>query len=227
MSQNRFEELSQISSAYLSAKDQDPTMVLTAASILSGSDSMTLKKEGLKLFEHAVALSPTSIDARLGLASISYQTGDAERAEKVYRQLLEQHPGEIRALNDLAWILQEHYQQYTDALELADRGLKLAPKDVHLLDTRGTILSNMPDRLADAKSDFEMLLRELAPSNTRQQAATLLKLGRICAKLNDGDQAKQHLDRALEIDRKMNVLTADERSEIAGITNLSTLPGPK
>ena len=227
VSQNRFEELSQISSAYLSAKDQDPTVVLTAASILSGSDSMTLKKEGLKLFEHAVALSSTSIDARLGLASLSYKTGDAERAENIYRQLLEQHPGEIRALNDLAWILQEHYQRYADALELSDRGLKLASKDVHLLDTRGTILSNMPDRLADAKSDFEMLLQELAPSNTRQQAATLLKLGRICAKLNDGDQAKQHLDRALEIDRKMNVLTVDERSEIAGIMNLSTLPGPK
>jgi len=223
VAQNRFEELAGISSAYLSAKQQNPTTLVMAASILVSSDSMTLKKEGLKLFEHAVTLSPTLLDARLGLASILYQTGNAERAEKIYQELLEQYPNDIRVLNDLAWILQEHYHRYAAALELANRGLSLALNDValrHLLDTRGTILSNLPDRLADARNDFERLV-DLSPSDSPRQAKALLQLGRICAKLNDLVQAKQHLQNALEIDRKIDVFTPGERSEITRIVQRS------
>lgn len=216
VSQNRFEELVKISSAYLSAKEQDPTKVIRAASILAVSDSTKLRKEGLKLFEHAVTLSPTSTDARLGLATTLYQTGDVERAKEIYQKLLDEHPTNVQILNDLAWILQEHDHQYEAALELANRGLRLAPDDLHLLDTRGVILSNMADRLADAKKDFEKLVR-LSPPDSRQRAKALLQLGRICARLNDLAQAKQHLMDALEIDRKSEVLTAAERSEIRRI----------
>jgi tetratricopeptide (TPR) repeat protein len=216
VAQNRFEELAGISSAYLSAKEQNPTTLVTAASILAASDSMELKKEGLKLFEHAATLSPTLLNARLGLASTLYQTGDAERAKQIYQELLEQYPNNVQVLNDLAWILQEHYHRYAAALELANRGLDLAPNELHLLDTRGTILSNLVDRLADARNDFERLV-ELSPSDTRQRAKALLQMGRVCAKLSDPVQAKQHLKAALEIDQKINVLTTDERSEITRI----------
>lgn len=214
--QKRFDELARLSPAYLRAKGQDAGTVLKAASVLSTLDSADLRKEGVKLFEHAVALSPISIEARLGLASSLYQTGQAERAEKTYRELLAQYPNDIRVLNDLAWILQEHSRSYSDALALVDKGLGLAPADVHLLDTRGTILSNMDDRLADAKSDFEKLV-SLSASDTRQQARALLQLGRVCARLNDFAHARQHLETALQIDQKAGVFTADERSEIARI----------
>ena len=216
VSQNRSEELAGISAAYISAKNQNPTMVLRAASILSASNSMSLKKEGVKLFEHAVTLLPTSIDARFGLASSLYQTGDAERARKLYEELLQQNPQDIRILNDLAWILQEHYHSYAEALTLANKGLSIAPNDLHLLDTRGTILSNMADRLADAKKDFERLV-ELLPSGTGQYAKALLQLGRICARLKDFVQAKEHLEKALEIDREIDVFTPNERAEISKI----------
>ena len=216
VSQNRFEELSQISSAYISAKEQDPAKIIRAASILAASDSAELREEGLKLFEHAVTLSPTSTDARLGLATTLYQTGDVERAKEIYQKLLDEHPANVQVLNDLAWILQEHDHQYEAALELANRGLHLAPDDLHLLDTRGVILSNMADRLADAKKDFEKLVRLSLP-DSRQRAKALLQLGRICARLDDLAQAKQHLMDALEIDRKSEVLTAAERSEISRI----------
>ena len=219
VSQKRLEELANISSAYLSAKEQDPATVLRAASTLLSLDSMDLKKEAVRLFEHAATLAPTSLDARLGLASSLYQTGDAEGAEKNYRQLLEQHPDDIRALNDLAWILQEHDQRYADALELANKGLRLAPGDLHLLDTRGTILSNMPDRLADARSDFEELVR-LSSSDVRRQAKALLQLGRVCARLNDFVQAKQHLENAMDIDKKNHVFTPNEQSEISELNSV-------
>jgi len=216
VAQKRFDELSQISSAYLSAKEQNPTTFMAAAMILASLDSMELKKEGLKLFEQAVTLAPTSKEVRLGLASTLYQTGDAERAKTIYQELLEQYPDEIQVINDLAWILQEHDHRYDAALELANRGLNLIPNELHLLDTRGTILSNLTGRLADARNDFIRLV-ELSLSDTQQKAKTLLKLGRICAKLNDLVQAKKHLKDALEIDEKIDVFTTDERTEIKRI----------
>jgi len=187
--QKRFEELAQISSAYLSTKEQNLGIFLAAASILSAQDSPNLKKEGLKLYEHA---------------------------ENAYRELLEQNPNDVGILNNLAWTLQEHGQRYTAALELANRGLSIAPDDLHLLDTRGTILMNLAGRLVDARKDFRKLA-ELSPSGTQREAKTLLKLGRICAKLNDLVEAKEHLGNALEIDRKIDVFTDEERSEITRI----------
>ncbi len=218
VSQNRLEELKGISAAYLSAKGQDSTLLVRAASILTMLNPMELQKEGLKLFEHAVTLSPTSMEARLGLASTLYRTGDAERAEKIYRDVLEQYPGNIRALNDLAWILQEHDKRYDAALELADKGLKGASDEEtrNLLDTRGTILMNLPSRLGDAKNDFAKL-DTLLPDKTPEKAKNLLRLGRICSQLTDLAQARQYLQKALEIDRQIKVFNETERAEIEGI----------
>ncbi|MFC1794797.1 tetratricopeptide repeat protein, partial [Planctomycetota bacterium] len=46
VAQKRYEELEEISSAYISAKEQNLTTVLRAASVLTALDSMTFKKEG-------------------------------------------------------------------------------------------------------------------------------------------------------------------------------------
>ena len=219
VAQERFDEIAGISSAYLSAETQNPATLVAAASILASMDSMALKQEGLKLFEKAANIAPALPNARLGLASTLYQTGDIERAKQAYQKLLDEYPNNIQALNDLAWIIQKHDQRYDTALELANRGLRTSSDEkdrLHLLDTRGTILSNMPGRLADARKDFITLVGAL-PDDTSQKAKALLMLGRICAKLNDLVQAKQYMYNALEIDRKINVLTPDERSEITRI----------
>jgi tetratricopeptide (TPR) repeat protein len=214
----RFEELKGISSTYVSAQVQDPAILLEAASKLAASDSEELRKEALKLFERAVSLSPASVEARLGLASTLYQTREAERAEKIYRDVLEQHPDNVRALNDLAWILQEHYQRYDKALELADKALALAPNDLSLLDTHGTILAKLPGRLTDARNDFTRLV-DLSPPDSVRKAKALLQLGRVYIRLNDLQQAKQSVEKALQIHRKTPILTEAERTEIAEITS--------
>ena len=216
MAQNRWGELANISAAYISAKDQDLILLLKAASMLAGAAPRELLPESLKLFEHTANLFPTSVDARIGWASTLYRTGDGERAKKIYREMQQRYPDNARVLNDLAWILQEQDHQYEAALELANRGLRLAPADIHLLDTRATILANLPSRLADARSDFALLAERL-PAKTREKARTYLRLGRLCAKLNDPAQAQQYLQNALEIDRETPAFTADERLEITKI----------
>jgi tetratricopeptide (TPR) repeat protein len=220
VAQKRLDALGPIIDKYLSAKDQDLSVVSDAAMVLTSLDSKECKNAAVRLFEHAVALAPESVDTRLNLASILDQTGNAEAAEKVYRELLAQYPDNVQVLNDLAWILQEHDHRYAEALEFANKGLARAPGDVHLLDTRGTVLSNMPDRLVDARKDFQRLA-DLSPVGTARQAKAFLQLGRVCAKLGDLAQAKQHVEKALEVDSKTNAFTAEERSEIAKIIQQS------
>ena len=215
-SQKRFKELTEISSTFLSSKEQDLRRVSIVATILSRADSMEFKREAVKLFEHALNLSPSAVETKLNLASTLYQIGNAQRAKAIYQELLEQHPDNIRALNDLAWILQEHDHRYEAALELANKGLKIASDNLNLLDTRGTILLNMEGRLADARTDFEKL-EQLSPPESLRQARTLLKLGRICARLDDNNRAKDYLEKALEIDSKLDVFNEEERSEIKGM----------
>jgi tetratricopeptide (TPR) repeat protein len=218
IAQKRFDEIPEVCSAYLKIEEPKVETMTAAASILASINSPALKKEGLKFYERIISLSP-SLPAQLGLASTLYQTGDIPGAKQAYRKVLDQYPDNIQALNDLAWILQENDKNYADALELAKKGLAVASdaKDrLHLLDTEGTILSNMPDGLESARLDFTRLV-DMSPDDTHQKAKALLKLGRICIKLEDLENAKQHMKYALEIDKKINVLTPDERSEIAKV----------
>ena len=219
-SQRKFVELAEICSTFRSTKEQDLNKVLMVASILSNADSKEFKREAVKGFEYVMTFSPTMLPVKLGLASTLYKVGDVDRAKTLYQKLLEQHPDNIRVLNDLAWILQEHDQNYAEALTLANRGLSLSLNNLYLLDTRGTIFLNMEDRLDDAKKDFEKLV-ELSPADSPRQARTLLKLGRICAQLNDHDKARQHFEKASEIDQKIEVFTPEERAEITTIIQQS------
>lgn len=217
LAQNRFDDLKGISSAYIHAKEQDPTRVLRAAGTLVAVAPLELKGEGILLFRHAVSQWPQLEDARLGLASSLYQIGDAEAAEKKYRDFLRQRQNDTRALNDLAWILQEKFQRYDEALALAERGLRLAPDNVHLLDTKGSILLNMPDRLSEAKACFDAIVRissRPVSLDPRREVRACLQMGRIYVQLNESAQARKYLSRALDINGKADVLTTEDRSEI-------------
>lgn len=213
VAQKRWEDLKGISSAYRAASVQNPALLLRAALTLAACEPAEVKEEGRKLLEHAATLWPAAAEARVELATAFYQVGDADRARDIYRELLAQQPKNGQVLNDLAWILQEHYQSYEEALKLADQGLEINRDEVHLLDTRGTILSHLPDRLADARKDFERLA-QLSPAGSPAQAKAFLKLGRVCARLGDTTRAKEYLQKALDIDRKTKSLTPEERSEI-------------
>ena len=219
VAEKNYDKLSGISDSYISSENQNITILLNAATILLSLDSRNLKEDGLKLFEHAAEISPDSPDTNYSLASALYRMGKKEQAVTTYRELLKKFPNDIRAMNDLAWIIQEDGQNYNEALDLANKGLQIAPYDLHLLDTRGTILSKN-NQLNEAKKDFERIIEwstaDIDPQQ-RQKARALLKVGRVCVTLNALAEAKKHFQRALEIDQKSNVLTQAEREEIKKI----------
>lgn len=114
----------------------------------------------------------------------------------------------------------------TDRAEAIHREmLARRPNDVRVLNDLAWILQERRHRYGDALALANEGLG-LAPGNVylldaRCKARALLKLGRVCVKLNGLTGARQHLNDAAEIDREANVLTQDERSEITGIVRHS------
>lgn len=216
MAQKQYNELSGISNMYLSSAKPNPATLLAAGNALMSVDSPELKKEAVKLFEQAIKIDPFSKDAQLYLATALYQLGDAESAVQKYQDMIKQYPEDVQVLNNLAWILQEHDQLYDDSLKLINRALNISPDDINLLDTRAMILSNMENRLEDARDEYKKIV-ELSAANSRIQANALVKLGYIYIKLKDLSGAVKFLQNALEINRTSNVFTADQVSEITEI----------
>ena len=124
----------------------------------------------------------------------------------------------MQALNDLAWIYTDARHDHAKALELANKGVKLDPDSPHLRDTRGVALTNL-GKHKEAQDDFRRaveILRE-RPGSDPDLARALLQLARCQVRLKSTAAARSSASEALEIDKKKNVLTTDERTEIAGI----------
>jgi len=216
-----FEELSHLASDLGNRQRPDPDLLTYAAAALASSASSTHRQQAARLFEQALQLAPNLVTPHVGLALLCYQDRRVDRAEELYRAALRLDPDNLQALNDLAWILVNERGNCREALELADRGLRLSPDNPHLRDTRGVILLNMDDRLEDARRDFQKCV-ELAARPDAARAKALLQLGRVCLRLHDRSQARRHFQEALQIDRQLQVFTPQERSEAV---SLSQPPG--
>jgi len=193
-----------------------PDALTAAATELLASEQAAHGEAAVRLLEAALEKLPAGSTERSSVAGLLYRAGAVDRAIAVYREVLQASPENVRALNDLAWILAEAQREYAQALELANRGVALDPQEYHVRDTRGVILAGIPGRLGDARRDFEACLR-LAGEDRRARARTLLQLGRVSARLKDPIAVRRHLKEAQQIDDALHVFTAEERAEISSL----------
>ncbi|MCH8805999.1 MAG: tetratricopeptide repeat protein [Planctomycetes bacterium] len=196
--QDRLDEIATLMEGYEPSDRTEAEIALIAARALASAKSAALIERALQLFELVTVTAPKLTEAHLGLALLSYKTGDTPRAVAIYRDVLKAAPQNTQALNDLAWVLAEARQEYAEALELADRGLLIAPNDIHLLDTRAEILSNLPGRLEDARDDLKKCAN--LSDGLSSHAKALFRLARVCARLAEHSEAKGYMNQALRID---------------------------
>lgn len=207
-------------------EEQEPNdvpVMMEAASVLASSESREHRLAAASLFEQITTIQPKMIEARLALGAVAYGMGDVDRAERIVRQAQELAPDDPRVLNDLAWVLGEGRGKYEAALELVNKGVRLAPQNRNLRDTRGVIYMGLPGHLRDARADFEKCL-ELTRPKSRLRARSLYRLALACAALKDNASAKRHLDEAVAIDPEKDVLTPEERAEIRKISEVLARP---
>jgi len=213
-SKQKYAEIKTFIDGYETQPTRDAGVILAAASSLAGSGEAAYLKEAAELFETVVKAAPNVTQAKKGLAQVKYMLGEIDRAEQIYREVLDAEPNNVDALNDLAWLLGETKHRYEDALKLAEQGIRLNPDDVHLLDTYATICRNLPGRLQDAAKGFEKCAALEAPGSVRQ-ARAYYKLGKVWWKLGGKTKAKECFESPLKIDATVKAFDEKERREMA------------
>lgn len=145
------------------------------------------------------------------LGILLFDLGAVDDAIRIYKAYREKKPDDIRALNNLAWVLGMGKSDYAAAIELADRGLALAARDENLLDTRATLLAKA-DQPAAALTDFRQCAMVAKEPATRARA--WLQAARCARMLGDATEIRRAVQEAQRIDLERKVLSDAEREEL-------------
>jgi len=150
-------------------------------------------------------------EATGALAVIYLIGGRTAESAILYEQLLALEPDNLEAINNLAWIRSEDQNKYQEALELAQRGLKIMPDYCDLLDTRGVIHYRLGE-FDKAAADFTRCI-ELGPSTPQVGVATRFYLARTLVELGENTRALEQLNQALDLQSSIGGLSEADLHE--------------
>jgi tetratricopeptide (TPR) repeat protein len=139
--------------------------------------------------EKAIADNPKTTVLKMHLADLADLRGDYPAAAAKYREVLEQEPGNIVALNNLAWLLAKQSGKGKEALTYIQAAVNGMGRRADLLDTRGAAELSVGDARA-AVADFTEAVND-APS-----AARLFHLAQAQFEAHDREAAARTLQRA-------------------------------
>lgn len=158
-----------------------------------------------------------SIETMSVLAILLQISGRAAESSTLYQRIIELDPENIISMNNLAWIMSEVQGKHQQALDLAQRGLKIAPNYYDLIDTRGVIYYRLGE-FDKAIRDFNECIK-LYPGITPTSIGTRFYLARALAELGQKDKAIQYLKEALELNSRNGGLSTADLTEAQHLLN--------
>ena len=194
-------------------KDTD-TLVIIAGELAITEDSQA-QKIAEDLLRGVLANHPDSLPAMNALALLLQITDRPAESARFYRQVLSLEPDNVKAINNLTWILCEDQGKHEEALKLAELGLKIAPNYIDLIDTRGVIYYRL-GQFEKARQDFNKCLK-LYPKGTPAATATYFHLGRALNKLGQKEESIEKLNKALELNAEIGVLSDKDTEEATSL----------
>ncbi len=200
-----WDELTQKVIHWCQSHTEDIYTPITIASDLAASESSQAKKIAEDLLRRVLDHDPNSLPATTMLAMLLHTTGRSAESVPLYRQIIALQSDNVIAINNLAWILCEEHNKFQQAFELVQRGLKIAPNYVDLIDTRGVVYYKL-GQYDKAIQDFTRCL-EMYPDGTPATTASYLHLGRAFASLGQKDKAVENLKKTLELNTKIGGLS--------------------
>jgi tetratricopeptide (TPR) repeat protein len=190
--------------------DNHHTPVLIARDLVS-DDSDEAKQTAEDILRLVIKNNSNSTEAMSVLAILLEMTGRSDESAELYQRLIELEPENLIAINNLAWILSEKKDQYQKALDLAQKGLKLAPNYLDLIETRGVIFYRMGES-TKAIQDLSKCI-ELYSDSSPQYVAASFHLARALDKTGKKDEALKYLNQALDLEEKTGGLSSTELNE--------------
>ncbi len=146
----------------------------------------------MEALERATTIDPRFVNAHLLLASLYERANRVDSAIEYYRRVIATAPGNVLALNNLAYVLAEHQPvALQEALALARRANTIAPRNGAILDTLAWVLHLSGDGRAASATIAQAI--DLTPNNPE----TLLHGAIIHAQNGNRESAERSLARAL------------------------------
>ena len=152
--------------------------------------------EARKQYQQAIKVSPRDIRAYLLLGTLDDQTGKWQEAQDLYKKALDIDSNYAPAANNLAYSMLEHGGNVDVALTLAQTARRGMPNSSSTADTLGWAYVQ--------KGSYALAVTYLedAIKATPKSQPLEYHLGVAYQKLFDVNKAKEHYQRALEIDPK-------------------------
>ncbi len=204
-------QLSQMVLHWCQNHPKDTRAPIAIAGDLAATKNSQAKKTAENILRMILENDSNCIEAMSTLAMLLQITGRSAEATPLYQRLLTLQPDNVIAINNLAWIMSEEQGKHQQALELAQRGLRIAPNYVDLIDTRGVVYYKL-GQYDKAVQDFTRCL-EMYPNGTPAATASYLHLGRALASLGEKDEAIESLKKTLELNAQTGGLSAVDFAE--------------
>ena len=169
-----------------------PTAYILLAPLYTGTNQQDKALADLNLL---LAKNPRNVSALALIGMVQDQKGDYSAARDTYEKILAINPKFGVAMNNLAYLYSEHFDQLDKARELAQRARELMPNDPSAADTLGWILSRQrqyPRALALLQENAEKLPTE---------AVVQFHLGMTRYRMGEEVPARLALQRALQINQ--------------------------
>lgn len=132
-----------------------------------------------------LATNPNDTEVKMYLAAVLLDAGKHREAADHYSEVAAQYPDDHRVLNNLAWA--KHLAKDSGALAIAERAVKLAPSNPHVLDTYGSIL------LAEGRVSEAAQTLLAAVSKALENPELRLHLAQALVKVGDLGRARKEL----------------------------------
>ncbi|MBN2457238.1 MAG: tetratricopeptide repeat protein [Sedimentisphaerales bacterium] len=187
---------------------EDTCTPIAVAEDLITSQNDKAKETAEQILRVIIENHPDSTKAMHILAVLLHVTGHSAESIALYEQILAIEPANVTAMNNLTWILCKEQGQYQQALELAQRGLEIAPSNVDLIDIRGVAYYGL-GQYDLAIEDFNLSLK-LYADRTPPRVASYLHLGKALAGLEKNEEAIKILRHALELNSDFGNLSHSE-----------------
>jgi len=192
--------------------EDSPTLIIIAGDLASTEDEdKQAKNIAEDLLRIVLTDDPNSIPAMNALAMLLQITERPEESAELYQSIHILQPDNVIVINNLAWLMCEEQGKHQEALGLAQRGLKIAPNYIDLIDTRGVAYYRLGE-YEKAVQDFNACLI-LYPKGTPAAAATYFHLGRALFELGRKEEAIENLKKALELNAEIKGLSPEDVEE--------------
>jgi tetratricopeptide (TPR) repeat protein len=194
-------QLSQKVAEWYQKHPKDSRTLIDIAKNLVTSGGSEARETAEDIFGMILKNDPDSTRAMTDLAILLYTIGRPDESVLLYQRVLEFEPDNLIVINNLAWMMCEEQDKFQQALELAQRGLKMDPDYIDLIDTRGVAYYRLGE-FDKAVEDFTTCI-ELYPNETPASVASRFHLARTFAGLGQRNKAVEHLTQALDLNRAL------------------------